>query len=90
MEGQQQPTPEQPQPPLEPVKKTALEVRNDYAVYAVAWLAACLWFAYDGWLNKEIHSYLFNRIGAFAFGVCFLFCIAMAVSAHRAFKRRQQ
>lgn len=82
--------PEQPSLPEPPKKKTALEVRNDYAVYAVAWLAAFLWFAYDGWLNPAIHSHWFNRIFAILFGLIFLFCVAMAVSAHRAFKRRQQ
>ena len=70
--------------------KTALEVRNDYAVRCVLFFALFVWFAYDGWINPEIHAHWFNRIVGVVFGLCFVFCVAMAVSAHRAYKRRQQ
>ena len=48
-------------PVTEPTPKKSAPAPGPY-LFTLILLAVGLWFAYDGWLNPEIESVLFNRI----------------------------
>ena len=85
-------TPEPKNKAPAPARKvmTPREALKHYGMWAGIWLAAMVWFGYDGWFNPHIEAKGFNKFGAVIFAGLSVFYLVMTGSAALALRRRQQ